>query len=179
MTNVQEILEHFGLHPPSSAPGRYYTTCPNCSVARSRANQTNKCLGITINDQGVKYGCNHCDFQGGALYKPNGADHRNQFIAIYPYNKNGELLYQVCRTADKQFPQRRPDGNGGWIWNTKGVEKILFHLDEVTEAITNGYMIAIVEGEKDVLSLERIGIVATCNPGGASEPGKKPKWRKE
>ena len=27
--------------------------------------------------------------------------------------------------------------------------------------------------------MQRIGIAATCNPGGASEPGKKPKWRKE
>ena len=31
-------------------------------------------------------------------------------IAIYDYrDETGQLLYQVLRTADKQFPQRRPD----------------------------------------------------------------------
>jgi hypothetical protein len=34
----------------------------------------------------------------------------------------------------------------------------------------------VVEGEKDVDNLWRIGFAATCNAHGASEPGKKPKW---
>ena len=58
-------------------------------------------------------------------------------------------------------------------------QKFLFHLNEVTEAIANDHAILIAEGEKDVLNLERIGLPTTCNPGGASEPGKKSKWRKE
>jgi hypothetical protein len=179
MNTVDTILQRFGLRPPCSAPGRYYTTCPKCSAARTRAHQKSECLGITIDDQGVQFGCNHCDFKGGALYKPNGAA-RDPFVAVYDYfDENGKLLFQVCRTADKQFPQRRPDGNGGWAWGTKGVRKVLFHLNEVTEAIANGHAILIVEGEKDVLNLERIGLPATCNPGGASEPDKKPKWRKD
>jgi hypothetical protein len=175
----EDILERFGLHPPSSAPGRYYTTCPKCSAARSRGHQKLECLGITIDDKGVQFGCNHCDYKGGAFYKSNGAA-RDPFVATYDYyDEDGKLLFQVCRTADKEFPQRRPDGNGGWAWGTKGVRKVLFHLNEVTEAIASGHAVLIVEGEKDVLSLERIGLVATCNPGGASEPGKAPKWRKE
>jgi hypothetical protein len=178
-TNVEEILERFALHPPSTAIGRYYTTCPKCSAARSRTHQKRECLGITINDQGVAWGCNHCDFKGGTFYKLNG-DARDQSVATYDYyDENGNLLFQVCRTSDKKFPQRRPDGNGGWIWNIKGVRKVPFRLNEVTEAIANDHPILIVEGEKDVLNLERIGIAATCNPGGASEPGKKPKWTKE
>jgi AAA domain len=179
VNTADAILERFGLHPPSTAPGRYYTTCPKCSAARTRAHQKSECLGITIDDQGVQFGCNHCDFKGGALYKLNGAA-RDQFVAVYDYyDENGKLLFQVCRTADKQFPQRRPDGAGGWAWGTKGVRKVLFHLNEVTEGIANDHAVLIVEGEKDVLNLERIGLVATCNPGGASEPGKKSKWRKE
>ena len=182
MNTADTILERFGLRPPSAAPGRYYTTCPKCSAVRTRAHQKAECLGITIDDQGVQFGCNHCDFKGGAFYnnrKPNGAA-RDTFVATYDYyDENGKLLFQVCRTADKQFPQRRPDGNGGWSWGTKGVRKVLFHLNEATEAIANGHTILIVEGEKDVLNLERIGLPATCNPGGASEPGKKSKWRKE
>jgi hypothetical protein len=179
MNTAETILKEFGLHPPSTAEGRYYTTCPKCSAARTRAHQKSECLGITIDDQGVQFGCNHCDFKGGAFYKPNGAA-RDPFIATYDYyDEDGKLLFQVCRTVGKEFPQRRPDGNGGWVWGTKGVRKVLFHLNEVTEAIENKHAVLIVEGEKDVLSLERFGIVATCNPGGASEPGKKTKWRKE
>jgi hypothetical protein len=176
MNTAKMILDKFGLHPPSTAPGRYYTKCPKCSATRTTAHQKLECLGVTIDEKGVKFGCNHCKFGGGALY----LDEKANFIATYDYfDENDKLLFQVCRTADKQFPQRRPDGIGGWTWGTKDVRKVLFHLSEVTEAIANDRAILIVEGEKDVLNLQRIGLVATCNPGGASEPGKKPKWRKE
>ena len=126
-------------------------------------------------------GCNHCGWTDGAAYNNNKGDGAAfNIIATYDYvDENGALLFQVCRTADKTFPQRRPNSNGGWTWGTKGIRKVLFHLNEVMEAIANDHPIFVVEGEKDVLSCERIGIVATCNPGGANEPGSKPKWLKE
>jgi hypothetical protein len=69
---------------------------------------------------------------------------------------------------------RRPDGHGGWITNTKGVDtNLLYRSDEVKEAIAQGYRIACVEGEKDADNLWDMGIPATCNAHGASEPGKK------
>jgi len=43
----------------------------------------------------------------------------------------------------------------------------------VIEAIKDGEIIYVCEGEKDVHSLERAGVAATCNPGGAG------KWRDE
>src|SRR5262249_14205944 len=43
-------------------------------------------------------------------------------------------------------------------------------------AIAEGRTIACVEGERDADSLWAIGIAATCNAHGASEPGKQPKW---
>ena len=46
------------------------------------------------------------------------------------------------------------------------------------KAIAEGRIVACVEGEKDADNLWRIGIAATCNAHGASEPGKKPKWTK-
>jgi hypothetical protein len=61
MNPAETILQRFGLHPLSTAPGRYYTTCPKCSAARKKAHQKLECLGITIDDQGVQFGCNHCD----------------------------------------------------------------------------------------------------------------------
>jgi hypothetical protein len=41
-------------------------------------------------------------------------------IAVYHYvDERGRLLFDVCRTADKQFPQRRadPSSKSGWRWN--------------------------------------------------------------
>ena len=46
------------------------------------------------------------------------------------------------------------------------------------KAIAEGRIIACAEGEKDADNLWRIGIIATCNAHGASEPGKQAKWTK-
>lgn len=95
---------------------------------------------------------------------------RDEIIAVYDYqDADGKLLYQVCRTSGKKFFQRRPDGNGGWIWNLKGVQRVLYHLPKVIEAVKNDETVFVVEGEKDVHSLEKIGLVATTNAGGAGK----------
>src|SRR5690242_5694847 len=84
--------------------------------------------------------------------------------AAYDYtDETGKLLYQVLRFHGKQFKQRRPDGQGGCIWGLGDVRRVPFRLPKLTGA----HCVAIVEGEKDVLTLERVGIVATCNNGGA------------
>lgn len=81
----------------------------------------------------------------------------------------GNLLFQVLRYEPKNFKQRRPDGNGGWLWNLDGVPRVLYRLPEILKA-TN---ILIVEGEKDADTAHRLGHLATCNAGGAG------KWRPE
>jgi hypothetical protein len=174
-----DILTANNLHPPSTKSGRYYTTCPQCSANRSNAHQRLKCLGINIDEEGVNWGCNHCGWTGGRYY--NGRrNEQQQPPIIYPYyDEIGELLFEVCRFPGKKFRQRKPDGHGGYAWNTKDVRKVLFRLPGLIEAIANQHIIAVPEGEKDVLNLVHIGMQATCNPGGASEPGKKSKWRPE
>ena len=95
-------------------------------------------------------------------------------VAIYDYrDEHGELLFQVCRTANKDFRQRRPDATAksGWSWKLDGVRRVLYRLPKVLEAVQDGREIYLCEGEKDVHTLERHGLVATCNPGGAG------KWR--
>ena len=181
MKTAAEILQERGITLQSYDRGRYYTTCPQCSASRLKEHRANKVLGITIDGSGVQWGCNHCAWTGGGYYsgKANGHD-RSNIIATYDYvDENGEILFQVCRKANKEFPQRRPDGKGGWIWNTIGVRKVLYRLPELIEAIAAGHPMLIIEGEKDVDAAWRLGLAATCNPGGASEPGKKTKWRKE
>jgi 5S rRNA maturation endonuclease (ribonuclease M5) len=93
-----------------------------------------------------------------------------KIVATYDYtDASGNLLYQVCRLVPKDFRQRKPDGNGGWIWNTQGVERTPYHLPEVLKANT----VCVTEGEKDADSLCKLGFTATCNSGGAK------KWRDE
>ena len=46
------------------------------------------------------------------------------------------------------------------------------------KATAEGRIIACAEGEKDADSLWSLGIAATCNAHGASEPGKQAKWTK-
>ncbi|MEP6598675.1 MAG: hypothetical protein ABJB98_04415 [Actinomycetota bacterium] len=96
--------------------------------------------------------------------------------ATYDYvSERGELLFQVCRTADKQFPQRRPDttAKSGWRWNLQGVRRVPYRLPELLAAIREGRPVTITEGEKDADALAALGKAATCNPGGAGQ------WRAE
>ncbi len=94
--------------------------------------------------------------------------------AEYDYtDEAGKPLYQVVRFWPKDFRQRRPDGSGGWIWNLKGVRRVLYRLPEVLAAVEAGKPVLVCEGEKDVHAAEKRGKVATCNPGGAG------KWRSE
>lgn len=97
-------------------------------------------------------------------------------IAVYDYtDEQGARLFQVCRTAGKQFPQRHPDpaARSGWAWNLKGVRRVPYRLPGLIKAVADGRTVYIAEGEKDVHALEYAGAVATTNPGGAG------KWRSE
>jgi KaiC/GvpD/RAD55 family RecA-like ATPase len=88
--------------------------------------------------------------------------------ATFDYQRrDGTVAYQVVRLCGKQFKQRRPNGIGGWIWDLKGVSPLLFHLPQLLDA----EFVWIVEGEKDVLTMERNGQVATCNSAGAGKFG--------
>ena len=90
-------------------------------------------------------------------------------VAVYDYvDEDSNLLFQVLRTADKQFPARVPDRTrkSGYRWKLDDTHRVLYRLPKIIEAIKDGEFIYVVEGEKDVHSLERAGVVATCNPGG-------------
>lgn len=100
----------------------------------------------------------------------------------YDYvDEYGTLLFQVCRTLDKKFPQRRPDPTAadGWAWKIPGVRRVLYHLPQLRIGIAAGRTIFLPEGEKDVHTVEQLGLVATCNPMGAVAKKGKNKWRQE
>jgi hypothetical protein len=100
------------------------------------------------------------------------AKRKSQIVAsYYDYtDENGHLLYQVVRMEPKDFRQRRPKVGGGWNWSVKGVRLVPYRLPQLLAAPAD-VMVVIVEGEKDVDRLAKLGIVATCNAMGAG------KWR--
>ena len=188
MTTVAELLAQYGIKLASTTPGRYYATCPQCSASRSK--RTAKVLGVTISPDGsVCWGCNHCGWTGPekGSGKPNGHAADDAFAATYDYpDATGVVRFQKVRNLPGRTPRfwlRRPDGNGGWINGTEGVDTtLIYRLPEINEAIAVGYTILLPEGEKDWDNLWSIGIPATCNAHGAADaakPNYTPKWRPE
>jgi hypothetical protein len=96
-------------------------------------------------------------------------------VAVYDYtDASGNLLFQVLRSVDKHFSQRRPEPTAasGWAWNMKGISRVPYHLPQLRKAAAGpvaGRVAYIVEGEKDTHAIEAAGGVATCNPGGAGK----------
>lgn len=108
------------------------------------------------------------DCRCGSVHNPSRP--ANEPVATYDYvDAAGKLLYQVVRKPGKQFQQRRPDGNGGWVWQLGDTPRVLYRLPRVLAAAAVGETVYVVEGEKDVHTAERFGAVATCNPGGAGK----------
>ena len=93
-----------------------------------------------------------------------------QIVKIYDYHDGtGKIVFQVVRFDPKDFRQRQPDGNGGFRWTMDGVERILYRLPQVIEAVKNDQVIYKTEGEKDADALVSLGLCATTNPGGAGK----------
>jgi Protein of unknown function (DUF3631) len=180
MKSAADILHEFGISPPPPGKDRYYTTCPQCSAKRSRAHQKAECLGVTITDEGVKFGCNHCDWKGGRRFV-NGKDHApGGNVREFPYHdESGNVLFVVERRegsltngkAEKTIKQKRPDPDrpGKWIWNIKGIPIVPYRLPQLIEAIAVDRPILIVEGEQKVDLLLSWNVAATCNAGGAKK----------
>lgn len=93
---------------------------------------------------------------------------KREITATYDYHDaDGNLVFQVVRYIPKDFRQRKPDGRGGWEWKLGDTERVLYHLPQLITAISQGRRVFLVEGEKDVHTLEAMGFAATTNAGGA------------
>jgi hypothetical protein len=94
-------------------------------------------------------------------------------LVRYDYcDASGALRYQVERCLEpKSFRQRQPSpyANGDWVYNLKGIDPLPYRLPEVIDAIASGRSVVIVEGEKDADALTGVGLVASCNSGGAGK----------
>jgi len=147
----------------------YGTTQPVVLTCHAKCERDDilKALGLTWADL-----CNERDDS-----RPRGEwTPQGEAVAVYDYvDETGTLLYQVLRTAEKKFSQRVPDAarKSGYRWSLDGTRRVPYRLPKVLDAVADGNVIFICEGEKDVHALEAAGCVATCNSGGAG------KWQPE
>ena len=99
---------------------------------------------------------------------------KKRIVATYNYTDDGgALLFQVVRFVPKDFRQRRLDDAGNWVWKMAGVQRVIYRLPEVLDAIERRQTVFVCEGEKACDALAARGLTATCSPGGAG------KWRAE
>ncbi len=106
------------------------------------------------------------------LFRPKPVKRRREILATYDYtDENGELIFQAVKYSggEPRFHQRHPDGHGGWVWNLKGVPRVLYALPLVRATADAGGTIYVCEGEKDADAAALAGVCATTNPMGAGE----------
>ena len=110
----------------------------------------------------------------GNGHASNGKGQKLNIIEAYDYrDESGKLLFQACRCEPKDFRQRAPNGNGGWVWKTKGIRKVPYRLPDLL-AFDQGEWVLVLEGEKDCNRCwDDLGLPATCNAMGAG------KWKAE
>jgi hypothetical protein len=95
---------------------------------------------------------------------------KSAIVAAFPYvDEAGDLLYEAVRYEPKTFKQRRPDGNGGWVWSLVDTRRVLYRLPELLEDLAAERTIFIAEGERKVDLLRGWNLAATCNSGGAEK----------
>ncbi len=100
--------------------------------------------------------------------KAKATNGKPRIVAQYDYrDEAGDVVFQVVRYDPKDFRQRRPKPGGGWDWSVKGVRVVPYRLPELLAEPTRP--VVVVEGEKDADNLARIGVLATCNAGGAGK----------
>jgi len=86
-------------------------------------------------------------------------------VATYNYkDADGTLLYQQLRYEPKRFAQRRPNGNGGWIWNLNDVRRVLYRWPELI-AYPDA-TVFVCEGEKDTDIVCVLDLTATTVASG-------------
>jgi len=100
-----------------------------------------------------------------AVAMSNADKPKARIVAKYNYtDADGVMLYQVLRLEPKSFRQRRPDGNGGWIWKLDDVPRVPYRLPELLNY--PDATIFITEGEKDADRVASLNHCATTVAGG-------------
>ncbi len=170
------------LHNVKKTANGFSARCPNHDDAKNSLLLKEQPSGKISID--CLAGCNyaavlsHFDLKPNDLYpNRNGNGSRakpeREPVKTYRYtDEEGKLLYEVCRYEPKDFRQRRPNGNGGFISTLGETRRVLYRLPELVKADLSE-TVFLCEGEKDADNLAAIGLLSTTNAGGAKG------WRDE
>lgn len=168
---LQEVLGQLQVTKGPDVRGEYVAWCPFHSDGKGKPpHQPN--LSVSVRG----FFCHACNEHGSLsrlatrLGVEIGGSEEPE--AVYDYrDEGGELLFQVVRRSGKRFTQRRPGPAGDWIWNLKGVRRVLYRFPELIQRMEE--TVYFVEGEKDADALTKLGLLATTSPSGAG------KWRED
>jgi len=108
-------------------------------------------------------------------------DSPRQVAKKYPYyDEKGQLLYWINRYEPKDFRPCHYDEKGQLVFSMRGVRRVPYRLPELLKA-DKTLPVYKPEGEKDVDNVRALGLIATCNDGGAAKgnSGYNRKWTKE
>ena len=168
----KDLINHLKPVSGPDANGNYLCWCPFHPDGKGEPPHR---PNMYISDKG--FICFACDEKGSLskLAKKLGLQNTSnvrRIEKIYDYlDESGNLLFQVVRCNDKKFFQRQPGLDRNWRYDLKNTRRVLYKLPELIKNTTDP--IFIVEGEKDVETLNEHGFLATTNPGGVL------KWRDE
>jgi hypothetical protein len=92
------------------------------------------------------------------------SEQKSRIAKTYDYeDEHRQLLYQTVRYVPKDFRQRRPDGDGGWIWNLQGARLVPYRRPELIATAADELVLACA-GEKDTDRAYERGFIATTTP---------------
>lgn len=161
------------------ASGNYLACCPahddkrqSLSVKQGERGVIMKCYaGCGVREICAKIGIRMEDLFDDKPKPQASAPQQRRLVKVYPYtDKDGKLLFEVCRYEPKSFNQRMPDPAhpGQWIWRSCPIQP-LYRLPEVNKAIAAGQYVCVAEGEKDADTLARLGYCGTTIAMGAGK----------
>jgi hypothetical protein len=137
--------------------------------------------------------CDVCDAAGGwkklcellGVPLTEGAGPRSKAVADYEYrSEEGGLVRRKRRWEPgfggraKSFSWEKPDDRGGWAkCKGDGNPGVLYGSELLPAVRISGRPVFVVEGEKDCDRGRILDLATVCNPEGAAEAGKRPKWK--
>jgi hypothetical protein len=103
----------------------------------------------------------------------NGSRQPGRIAQTFGYrDEAGTVLFQVVRFEPKDFRQRRPDGNGGWVWSLKGVRRVPYRLPEMVRDFSQPVVFHEVEKAVEAALAAGLPGCHTTTVGGAKSPQK-------
>jgi hypothetical protein len=157
------ILDRAGIVMKFAAPGRYSTTCPQCSHTRRK--RKDPCLGVTIDGGSVGWRCFHCGWTGGEYFNPSRPTIRRRIPAARPGAHSNDQNDHSRRALDIWREARDPRGTvvEQYLVSERGLQLaddivgdvIRFHPTLYYEGTRIGGMVALF---RDIVTNEPCGI---------------------